>query len=69
MKRRNRDIDVVERANISKFSKQDDIVTPFRLLEIFFDDVLVDIIFGYTKLYSFRANADISLFTFKYATA
>ena len=38
----NRDINVVERENISKFSKLDDIVTPFRLLEVFFDDVLVD---------------------------
>ena len=27
---------------------------------LFFDDVLVDMIFGYTKLYSHRDNADIS---------
>ena len=32
-----------------KFSKLDDIVTPLRLLELFFDDVLVYMIVGYTK--------------------
>ena len=47
----NRDINVVERANIPKFSKLDDIVTPLRLLELFFDDILVDMIAGSTKLY------------------
>ena len=31
------DIDVVERANTEKFSKLDNIVTPLRLLELFFD--------------------------------
>ena len=40
----NRDNDAVEWANIPKFSKLDDIVTPLRLLELFFDDVLVDLI-------------------------
>ena len=35
-------------------------MTPLRLLELFFDDVLVDMIFGYTKLYSDREKADIS---------
>ena len=53
----NRDINVVERENISKFSKLDDIVTPFRLLEVFFDDVLVDMIVGYTRFYSNRKNS------------
>ena len=43
------DINIVEWANIPKFSKQDDIVTPFRLLELFFGYVLVDMIIGYTK--------------------
>ena len=38
----------------------DDIVTPLKLLELFFDDVLVDMIFGYTKLYSHREKAGIS---------
>ena len=35
-------------------------MTLFRLLKLFFDDVLVDMIFGYTKLYSHRERADIS---------
>ena len=39
----------------SKFSKLDDIVAPFRLLELFFDDVLVDVIVGYIKVYSHKA--------------
>ena len=43
----NRDINVVEWAKIPKFSTQDDIVTPFRLLELFFDDVLVDMIYAW----------------------
>ena len=32
----NRDINVVEWANIPKFSALDDLVTPLRLLELFF---------------------------------
>ena len=56
----NRDIQVVEEANISKFSKPDVTVTSLRLLELFFDDVLVDMIAGQTKLYSHREKADIS---------
>ena len=63
MKWETRDIDVVERANTEKFSKLDNTVTPLRLLELFFDDVLVDMIVGYTKLYSHRENADISFET------
>ena len=35
-------------------------MTPLRLFELFFDDVLVDMIFGYTKLYSHREKVDIS---------
>ena len=35
-------------------------MTPLRLLEFFFDDVLVDMIVGYTKFYSHREKADIS---------
>ena len=57
MKWGNRGINVVERENISEFSKLDDIVTPFRLLEVFFDDVLVDMIVGYTRFYSNRKNS------------
>ena len=57
MKWENRDHNVVERANIPKFSRLDDLVTPLRLLELFLDDVLVDMIAGYTKLYSHREKA------------
>ena len=59
MKWENRDITVVERANVPKFSKLDDVVTSPRLLETFFDHVLVDTIVGYTKLYSHRKKEDI----------
>ena len=38
----------------------DDIVTLLRLLKLFFDDILVDMIFGYTKLHSHREKANIS---------
>ena len=63
MKWETRDIDVVEPVNTGKFTKLDNIVTPLRLLELFFDDVLVDMIVGYTKLYSHRQKADISFET------
>ena len=36
------------------------LVTPPRLLELFFDDILVDMFVGNTKLYSHREKADIS---------
>ena len=36
MKRANRDINVAEWANILKFNALDDLVTPARLLELFF---------------------------------
>ena len=52
MKWANRDINIVEWANIPKFSTLDNIVTPLRLFELFVRNVLVDMIFGYTKLYS-----------------
>ena len=35
-------------------------MVPFRLLEPFFDDILVDMIVVCTKLYSHREKADIS---------
>ena len=60
MKWEDRDINVVQQANIPKFSKQDDIGTPFRLFELFFDDALVDMIVGYTKLYGHREKAGTS---------
>ena len=60
MKWANCDINVVEWANIPKFSKLSDIMTPLRLLELFFDHVLVDMTFDYTKLYSYRQKTDIS---------
>ena len=44
MKWETRDIDVVEWANTGKFSKLHNIVTPLKLLELFFDDVLVDMV-------------------------
>ena len=55
----NRDINVAEWANIPKFSTLDDTVTSLRLLKLFFDGVLVDVIFGYTKLYSHKEKAGI----------
>ena len=60
MKWENRDINVVERANIPNFNKLDDMVTPLRLLKLLFDGVLVDMIVGYSKLHSHREKADIS---------
>ena len=51
-------INVVEWGNIPKFSKLDDIVTPLRLLELLFNNVLNNIIGGYTK--SHREKAEIS---------
>ena len=46
----NCNINVVGWANISKFSKLDNIVTPLGLIRLFFDDVLVAMIVGYTKI-------------------
>ena len=60
MKWKNCDINVLEQANTPKFSKLDDIVTPLRLLKLFFDHVLVDMIIGYTKLHSHREKAVIN---------
>ena len=56
----NRYLNVIERVNIPKFSTLDDKVTPLRLLELFFDNELIDMIVGYTKLYGHREKADIS---------
>ena len=47
-------------ANIAKFSKLEDIGTPLRSFDSLFDNALVDMIFGYTRLYGHREKADIS---------
>ena len=60
MKKKNYEINVVEWPDIPRFSKLNNIVTPPTLLELFFDDVLVDMIVGYKILYSHREKADIS---------
>ena len=41
-------------------NKINDIVPPLILLELFFEDILVDMIFGYTKLYGHTEKLDIS---------
>ena len=61
MKWKNRDIIVANRGNIPEFSKVDDIVTSLRLLKLFFDDVVADMIFGYTKFCSHREKAELVL--------
>ena len=60
MKWENRHINVEEWANTPKFSKLDDIVTPPRFLELFIDDILINMIVTNIKLYSHREKADIS---------
>ena len=47
-----------------QFSKLGDVVAPFRLLDLFFDNTLVDMIVCYTKLYSHKEKTGIS---FEYA--
>ena len=63
LKQTNHDINVVEWTGIPNFTTLDDIVTPLKLLELFFDAVLVDMVFGYTKWYSHREKADNSFET------
>ena len=60
IKWKNRDINVVERAHIPEFCNLDEVVTPLRLLIFIFDDILVEIMFGYTKLDNHREKAGIS---------
>ena len=60
MERKNLDINVVKQTNIPKFRKLDDIGTPLRLFEPFFDDALVDRVVDCTKLYGHREKADTS---------
>ena len=62
MRWENHDIDVIELVNNPKFSELDDIVTPLKL-DLFFDDVLVDMIVTYNNFYSYREKADISFET------
>ena len=45
-----RDINFVGWKSIPKFCKLDEIVAPLRFLELFFENVLVDMIVVYTKL-------------------
>ena len=52
MKWENCDINVAEWANTPKLSTLENIVTPLRLLDLFFNDVLAYMIFGYIKFYS-----------------
>ena len=54
MKWGNHDINFVERSKIPKFSKLDDIRTPPTLGESFFNYALVDMVFGYIKLYGHK---------------
>ena len=56
----NRDVNVQKWANIPKFCKLNGILTHLRFLKLFFDDALVDMIDGYTKLYSRREKEGIS---------
>ena len=53
----NRDIKVAEQTKVSKLCN---VGTPLRLSESFFDDVLFNMVVGYTKLYGHRDKADTS---------
>ena len=48
MKWENCDANVAEQVNIPKFSKLDNIETPFRFFELFFDNALIHMSVGYT---------------------
>ena len=64
MKWKNCDIDVLQQANIVQFNRLDDIGIPLRLFELFFVNMLIDMIVGYTKLYGHREKVDTSLENF-----
>ena len=66
MERENCDINVLEQTNIPQFSELDDIGIPLRLFELFFVDMLVDMIVGYINLYGHREKADTSLENFSW---
>ena len=53
MKWENGDINILELANIPKCSKLNDIGTPPRLFELFFDDALVDMLYSATPSCTF----------------
>ena len=59
MKWENRDVNIIEQANIPKFSKLDDTGTPHRLFESS-GGALVDMVVGYTRLYGYREKPDTS---------
>ena len=64
MKWENRDINVLQQANIPQFNRLDNIGTPLTLFKSFFVNMLVDMIAGYTKLYGHREKADTNLENF-----
>ena len=61
MKQENGDNNIAEEATIPKFSELDGILTPFQLLELSFDDVLVYMIVTCTKLCRHKEKTDIFL--------
>ena len=67
----NRDINVVEWVSIPIISKLDDIVTPLRLFELFFDGVLLDMVVHNTNFCIHREKAGVSfeITNEKHATA
>ena len=60
MKWENCDINVVEQANILKFSSLGKIGTLVRLFELLFDNPLIDMSVGYIRFYGHLEKADIS---------
>ena len=60
MKQENHDINVIEQANIPKFSKLDNIGIPHRCFELFFDNILIDMSVGYTRFYGYEEKSDTS---------
>ena len=61
------DVDVVEQANIPKFSKLDNVGRPLRLFELVLDNALVDLIVGFIKLYGDKEKTDANLKCFAYS--
>ena len=64
MKWENRDINVLQQANIPQFNRLDDIGTPLKPFKSLFVNLLFNMIVGYTKLYGHREKADTSLENF-----
>ena len=63
------DINVLECAKTSKFSKLDYIVSPLRLHELFFDNLVVDMMFGCINLYSRESKHYLLIKKFAYFQA